>query len=203
MQPEHATARPAELIALDRLLAADGLLHHAATSGPPDRDRRHALAALVDALRRGEPALVDGRLAHWYARHGDGERVAAHDPGDARRLERLARALLTVDGTLAGPAIGDRDRAWRRGDHVITRGRGCDRLTDRAGHPPPPPGVPGRVVDVDTDLCAVTVDFPTWGTNHITCPSAASAALTHDYLQPGYTARPRAEVGRVLDLGVA
>jgi hypothetical protein len=189
MQPEHAApAVDGELIALDRLVAADGLLHHAATRRPLDRGQRHALGALVDALRRADPALTDGRLARWYTQQhtaADGARLTARDPIDRRRLAGLARALLTVDGTLTGPAVLDADRGFRAGDHVITRGH--DHTVDRDGEPFPPPGVPGRVSAVDTDTCTITVDFPTWGTHRVACPSPAAAALDHDYVEPGHT----------------
>lgn len=155
-----------------------------AASGAPA-----APASTSDAARatRGQAEAVrllaaeggtEHRLAAWYDDLGTlrAGPMAAADAADAFRLTRLARAMLTAEGTLSGPEVEVDGRTFQAGDRVVA-------LAEVPGGPPA--GVPGTVVEADPDLDAVRVDFATWGTVRAASTSALGRSLDHDYAVVG------------------
>lgn len=113
-------------------------------------------------------------LRHWYERWGtlDEQPMPASEPAEAARRERMARALLRVDGTLHGPsvtAVGGLE--LQAGDRV----QAVDDYVDL------PAGTLGTVEQVDPESGVVGIDFATWGRIHTTLEDSLLADLRHDY----------------------
>ncbi len=132
----------------------------------------------------------EGRLAGWYEDLGTlrGEPMTAAGVADAERLTRLARTLLQADGTLRGAAVEVGDREFQAGDRVIA-------TAEVPGGPGA--GVMGTVTEVDPELGAVRIDFPTWGQVRTPLVSALARSIDHDY-----AAVVEAEVEIVPEAGV-
>ncbi|WP_045880360.1 MobF family relaxase [Pseudofrankia sp. DC12] len=171
----RADTAPAARAALERL-AATGRIHVADTA---DSVLDRAVADwYAERQRRIAPTAARSDRA-GRARRGSGEttparpvmvQMMAERHRDVDALNQTARALLTADGTLTGPALTVAGRQFQVGDEVIT-------LT-QAGHTLVPAGKPRSAyirtgtlgviaaIHLDTDdpaEQAVTVAFPNKG----------------------------------------
>ncbi|MDP9404607.1 MAG: hypothetical protein M3P85_15100, partial [Actinomycetota bacterium] len=131
-------------------------------------------AEAVRMLAAGGP--VGQRLAAWYEDFGTprSEPMAAPDAAEAAELTRVARALLTADGTLSGPVVEAGGRPFQAGDRVVA-------VVEVPGGPPV--GTTGAVVEADPHLGAARVDFPTWGRVRASTESGLARVLDHDYAE--------------------
>lgn len=150
-------------------------------------------AATDDATVRAERLLaeagrgVDGldvvmRLGAWRGRlDTEAERpIPVASEQDAVRWERLARAVLTVDDWLTGPAMELRDGLEvRAGDRLIVRPSVDVSSTDDL----PDPGATGIVTSVRRADGVAMVDFATAGVYEVGARSREASALAYDYCE--------------------
>lgn len=146
-----------------------------------------------DATNRAERLLgeagrgVDGldvvmRLGAWRGRlDTEAERpIPVASEHDADRWEQLARAVLTVDGWLTGPAMELRDGLEvRAGDRLIVRPSVDASSTGDL----PDPGATGIVTSVRCADGAAMVDFATAGVYEVGAGSPEASALGYDYCE--------------------
>lgn len=171
--------------AATRALAVDH--HQPDRTEPPAGGSEHAWQA--DARQTIATALNDeiGRrqfeqVAAWY-----GQRRAGHDPTltalegrDRETLERLARALLMLDGTLRSPTITIRGREFAVGESI--RFAEFDSA-DRDGHALLMAGMFGTVTEIDP-AGHLSVDVPIAGRYRLDADARIAGALRHAYTDP-------------------
>jgi len=142
--------------------------------------RRTIANALDDEIGRRQFAQV----AEWY-----GQRRAGHDPiltalegRDRETLERLARALFIIDGTIHPPTIAIDGREFAIGDSI--------RFTDdldaahRDGRALPAAGMFGTISEIDPAGQHLSVDVPIAGRYRLDTNAPIAAALRHAYIDP-------------------
>lgn len=147
--------------------------------GPPAGSFEQQAERLLAAEARGPEGLdVALRLGRWRAGFGtDAEHpICLSRPEERERWDGMARAVLTVDGLLSGPAIELSDgMEVRAGDRVVVQRSVADEL--------PEPGTPGVVTDVRTGDDVAMVDFATAGVYRVRADSTAASALAYDYCE--------------------
>ena len=157
----------------------------AAAGRPPvlTEDATDRAERLLGEAGRGVDGLdVVMRLGAWRGRlDTEAERpIPVASEHDADRWEQLARAVLTVDGWLTGPAMELRDGLEvRAGDRLIVRPSVDASLPDDL----PDPGATGIVTSVRCADGVAMVDFASAGVYEVGVGSREASALGYDYCE--------------------
>lgn len=153
-----------------------------ATDPRPPGLRRNGLAMLrtLAVTTEGMRTLV--RLSAWYATQASGkpEPLAGRSGTAAEHLNRAARALLMLDGTLEPPGVLVGTHELLVGELVMVDD-GNEHVLDADGRALPPSGVIGAVEAVDPRTGRIDVDFAIFGRSRMSRDSDAARALTYGY----------------------
>ena len=148
------------------------------TDDATDRSER----LLAEAGRGVDGLDVVMRLGAWRGRlDTEAERpIPVASEQDADRWEQLARAVLTVDGWLTGPAVELRDGLEvRAGDRLIVQRPVNVPIPDDL----PDLGATGIVTSVRPVEGVAMVDFATAGVYEVGIGSPEASALAYDYCE--------------------
>ena len=134
-------------------------------------ERSTAPAGALSA--RPDPGDAEA-VGRWYADFGTEHEhpMPATDRDEADRRDRMARAILRADGTLAGPTVTTRGGFELQAGDRVHAPRDLDDL---------PAGTLGTVEQVDPTTRSVDIDFATWGRLHAQLEDDILRDLEHDY----------------------
>jgi hypothetical protein len=122
-------------------------------------------------------------VATWYGQrqNGNDTPLCATRRGELDGLNRLARAMLVLDGTLHEPSITVDGRELAVGEYVVlAHSHGGHDLDGRAT---PPAGVFGTVQSIDPDRRELHIDFAIAGRHRIGADTTIGRSLTYGYAE--------------------
>ena len=123
-------------------------------------------------------------VATWYGQRqsGQDQPLCAAHPDELAALNRLARAMLILDGTVHEPTIEVAGREIAVGEFVALGPRLGD-ARDLDGVAMPPAGVFGLVEAVNTDRRELHIDFAVAGRHRIAADTGVGRSLVYGYAE--------------------
>jgi hypothetical protein len=155
-----------------------------APSDAPTALKARGLAEIAGIELDGHAARLLTTVAAWYGQRqsGQDEPLCAAHPEELAELNRLARAMLILDGTLHEPTIDIRGREIAVGEFV-SLGPGPGHAHDLDGAAVPPAGVFGIVEAVEPERRELHIDFAIAGRHRIGADTGVGRSLVYGYAE--------------------
>ncbi|MGZ4690868.1 MAG: hypothetical protein ACXVL8_02785 [Acidimicrobiia bacterium] len=154
------------------------------TSAPLTPLQARGLGEIAGVELDAQAAALLTSVAAWYGQRqsGQDEPLCATRPEELAALNRLARAMLILDGTLHEPTIDVGGREIAVGEFVALGPRRGD-AHDLDGAAMPPAGVFGLVEAVNPERRELQVDFAISGRHRIAADTGIGRSLVYGYAE--------------------